>query len=287
MKITRFLGADNTATWGISVGSSVMDVRAVDNTLPDSVIGLIAQWDTIQDKLATAMKSASQVNPISRLAPVEQGGKIICIGLNYRDHAVESGMAIPEEPVVFCKLGNSMCGPDDPIILPHNSSKVDYEAELVIVMGKSIRHANLQQAKESIFGFTCGHDVSARDWQMHKPGGQWLLGKTFDNFAPIGPDIVTADEISAPESLAITMRINGETYQDSTTAQFIFSTAEVVAYLSTVMTLNPGDIIFTGTPPGVGFARKPPRYLLPGDVCEVTIEKIGTLTNVCIAESIT
>jgi 2-keto-4-pentenoate hydratase/2-oxohepta-3-ene-1,7-dioic acid hydratase in catechol pathway len=156
---------------------------------------------------------------------------------------------------------------------------VDYEAELVVVIGRGGRHIPRDEAMQHVAAYTCGHDVSARDWQKHKPGGQWLLGKSFDSFAPTGPHLVTADEVPDPHSLPIRLRLNGQVMQSSTTAQLIFRIDQLVSYLSEVCTLRPGDLIFTGTPPGVGAARKPPVFLKPGDVAEVEIEGIGILTN--------
>ena len=187
--------------------------------------------------------------------------KIICIGLNYADHARESGVEIPPEPVVFNKFLTTLRGDGDAIVLPTASNAVDFEAELVVVIGKKAKLVSEENAMDYVAGFTCGHDVSARDWQKHKPGGQWLCGKSFDSFAPIGPHFVSADEIPDPHNLRIQLRLNGETMQDSNTKQLIFDIPQLIAYLSQVCTLNPGDLIFTGTPPGVGAARKPPVFL--------------------------
>ena len=169
-------------------------------------------------------------------------------------------------------------------MLPRLSVQVDYEAELVLVIGRGGRHIAESQARQHIAGYCCGNDVSARDWQLHKPGGQWLLGKSFDGFAPFGPALVTANEVADPGDLAIRLRLNGRTMQDSSTRQLIFSVEKLVAYVSGVATLVPGDLIFTGTPPGVGMARKPPVFLQPGDTVEVEIPSLGTLRNPVIAE---
>jgi 2-keto-4-pentenoate hydratase/2-oxohepta-3-ene-1,7-dioic acid hydratase in catechol pathway len=217
-------------------------------------------------------------------APVPDPEKVICIGLNYRDHAAESGMAIPKEPVVFSKFPTALIGPDQEIRLPKVSNEVDYEAELVVVIGREGRHIPKSQAMQYVAGYMPGHDVSARDWQLQKDAKQWLLGKSFDTFAPAGPALVTADEVPDPHRLGIRFRLNGQTLQNSNTEQFIFRVDEVIAYLSQVMTLRPGDLIFTGTPPGVGAARKPPVYLKAGDVCEVEIDGLGCLRNRCVAD---
>jgi 2-keto-4-pentenoate hydratase/2-oxohepta-3-ene-1,7-dioic acid hydratase in catechol pathway len=216
---------------------------------------------------------------VRRRAPIPRPGKIICIGLNYCDHAAESNMAVPAEPVIFCKYNSAVIGPEDAIVLPPTSSEVDYEAELVYVIGKTGRNISAADAMLHVAGYTCGHDVSARDYQLKRGGGQWTIGKTFDTFAPMGPVLVTADERIDPHNLPIRCVVNGETLQNSNTSQFIFNIPESLAYLSQIMTLEVGDVVFTGTPPGVGFARKPPVFLKGGDVCEIQIDGIGTLRN--------
>lgn len=216
---------------------------------------------------------------ITRLAPVRRPGKIICLGLNYRDHAIESGAKIPTEPVVFSKYPSAVIGPNAAIKLPPDSEEVDFEAELVFVIGKGGRNITEANAMQHVAGYTCGHDVSARDYQIRRGGGQWMIGKTFDTFAPMGPVLVTPDELPNPHRLRIQCRVNGQTMQDSNTEQMIFNVPQTIAYLSRVMTLEPGDVVFTGTPPGVGFARKPPVFLKAGDVAEIEIEGIGVLRN--------
>jgi 2-keto-4-pentenoate hydratase/2-oxohepta-3-ene-1,7-dioic acid hydratase in catechol pathway len=215
-------------------------------------------------------------------APIPKPPKIICIGLNYRDHAAESKMEIPGVPTVFAKFGNTVTGHRHPIVLPSNSVKPDYEAEFAVVIGKGGRHIPEARWREHVFGYTIVNDVSARDFQMAT--SQWTMGKTFDTFAPMGPVIVTADEIEDPHGLAISLTINGETMQNSNTSNLIFGVPRLIAFLSSVMTLEAGDIISTGTPAGVGFARKPPRWLQPGDEVAVQVEGIGRLVNPVVAE---
>ena len=215
-------------------------------------------------------------------APIPKPDKFICIGLNYRDHAIESGMEIPTVPTVFSKYPNAICGPEDEIVLPAVSKQVDYEAELAFVIGKTAKKVKAADWQDVVFGYTCVHDVSARDYQLAT--SQWTIGKTFDTFGPMGPTLVSKDEIPDPHDLRITLERNGDILQDSNTSQFIFGIGELVEYLSTVMTLAPGDVISTGTPPGVGFARKPPIFLEPGDEVVVKIEGIGELRNRCVAE---
>jgi 2-keto-4-pentenoate hydratase/2-oxohepta-3-ene-1,7-dioic acid hydratase in catechol pathway len=227
-------------------------------------------------------RSGIQIHPAGSIrlrAPVPDPRKVVCIGLNYKDHARESGAAIPAEPVLFSKFATAVIAHGEPIVLPPVSQQVDYECELVIVIGRTGKNIKKENANQHIAGYTCGHDVSARDWQIGKPGGQWMAGKTFDTFAPTGPVIVTSDEIRNPTELPIKMRVNGTTMQDSNTRELIFYPDYLVAYISQVITFEPGDLIFTGTPPGVGMARKPPVYLKAGDVCEVEIDGIGVLRN--------
>ena len=205
--------------------------------------------------------------------------KVVCIGLNYADHARETKAAIPSSPVVFNKFPTTLLPHEAAVRLPQESQKVDYEAELVLVIGRSGRHIAQSDARGHIAAYTCGNDVSARDWQKDKPGGQWLSGKSFDTFAPCGPWMVTADEIPDPGKLGIRLRLNGQVMQDSNTRELIFSVDQLVSYVSRFCTLHPGDLIYTGTPSGVGVGRKPPVYLKPGDVTEVEIEGIGVLRN--------
>ena len=219
------------------------------------------------------------VGPFTLLPPIPSPEKIICIGLNYADHARETKATIPECPVVFNKFPTALLAHEGTVRLPRSSQQVDYEAELVLVIGRGGRHIAPADARGHIAAYTCGNDVSARDWQKHKPGGQWLAGKSFDTFAPCGPWMVTADEIPEPGKLAIKLRLNGQVMQDSNTAELIFPVDELVSYVSSFCTLHPGDLIYTGTPSGVGMGRTPPIYLKPGDVTEVEIERIGALRN--------
>lgn len=263
----------------------VIDIKTLAPDLPSSLRELLALG---QEGLAAAERAASGAEGVSLadvrlLPPVTDPKKILCIGLNYADHAAESGLEPPSEPVVFNKFPTALAGHDDEIVLPTVSEKVDYEAELVAVIGQGGRQIAAADADNHVAGYMCGHDVSARDWQIEKPGGQWLLGKTFDTFAPCGPFIVTPDEVGDPGALDIALRLNGEVMQQSNTNQLIFSIPEVIAHLSKVFTLEPGDLIFTGTPPGVGMARKPPVFLKDGDQVEVEIQNLGVLANRVVA----
>ena len=258
-----------------------VDLNQTDSKLPNSMPELLALGPDGIKRAAAAAASGKPIDPanVMLLAPVPRPEKIFCIGLNYSDHARETGKEPPPEPVVFSKFVTAIRAHGDPIVLPRLSNTVDYEAELVAIIGIGGRHIAKDKALEHVAGYTCGHDVSARDWQTQKPGGQWLLGKSFDSFAPLGPHLVTADDVGNAGDLAISLRLNGNLMQNSRTSQLIFGVAQLVSYISGVCTLSPGDLIFTGTPSGVGVARKPPIYLQPGDVVEVEIEQIGILRN--------
>lgn len=214
------------------------------------------------------------------LAPI-QPTSIICIGLNYRRHAQETGAKTPEYPVVFFKGINTTLNPGEPILLPTHlkSDEVDYECELAVVIGRAGKNISRQNALGHVLGYTCCNDVSARDWQIKRGGGQWSRGKTFDTFSPLGPVLVTPDEIPNPNELKIRTILNGETMQDWNTNDMIFDVPALIEFLSGSTTLLPGTVILTGTPHGVGMAQKPPRWLKAGDSVSIEIEKIGTLTN--------
>jgi len=218
---------------------------------------------------------------IELTSPVPRPGKVICIGLNYRDHAEESGMAIPTSPIVFSKYSSCIVGKGAPIILPSMSTQVDYEAELAVVIGRRARNVSATDAYNYVLGYCNLNDVSARDLQF--ADGQWQRGKSCESFAPMGEFIATNDEIADPENLRIRFRLNGETLQDSSTKELIFGIPALIEFLSKHNTLEPGDVIATGTPPGVGFARKPPIFLKDGDICEVEIDGLGILTNPVIS----
>ena len=215
-------------------------------------------------------------------APVPRPGKLICIGLNYRDHAAESKMAIPEKPVVFSKFSSAVIAPGEPVVLPRQSKQVDYEAELAVVIGRHARNVPATRAYDYVLGYTALNDVSARDFQF--ADGQWQRGKSCDTFAPMGQSIVTTDAIPDPHKLAIKLKLNGETMQDSNTDQMIFGVPRLIEFLSETITLEPGDVIATGTPAGVGFARNPAVFLKPGDEMEVLIEGMGGLGTPVIEE---
>ena len=217
------------------------------------------------------------LSAVDLLSPVGGGAKIICVGLNYADHAAESGDPPPPEPLIFAKLPNSLIGASEPIRLPDISDQVDFEAELGVVIGRRTSKVTATDARSSVFGYTCVNDVSARDLQFGD--GQWTRGKSLDTFCPVGPWVVTADEISDPQTLGIRCVLNGEVMQESDTALMLFGVDALVSYISQGITLEPGDLIATGTPPGVGFARTPPVYLARGDVVRVEIDHVGSLAS--------
>jgi 2,4-didehydro-3-deoxy-L-rhamnonate hydrolase len=212
--------------------------------------------------------------------PIERPGKIVCVGLNYRDHAEEQGAALPEEPLLFAKFPNTLIGPGEPIVIPPLVTQCDYEAELGVVIGARVRGVSKENALEAVLGYVCANDVSARDLQFSD--GQWTRGKSVDTFCPVGP-LVPRDEIPDPHDLWIRAIVSGEVLQDSTTANLIFGVDEVISHATKTMTLEPGDLILTGTPAGVGVFRDPQRLLHPGDEVTIEIERVGSLTNPVVA----
>jgi len=263
-----------------------VNLSAVDPRVPGDMRTLLtmgaAGLDLAREALQTGEPEPLDESTILPIVPNPE--KILCIGLNYADHAAETGKPLPDVPVVFNKAPTALSAHGRKIVLPRVSQEVDAEAELTVVIGTAGRYIAEEDALSHVAGYTCGNDVSARDWQIRRAGGQWFLGKSFDTFAPVGPYLVTADEIPDPSGLRVRSIINGQTMQDSTTDQFIFTVARLIAEISQVCTLTPGDLILTGTPPGVGMARKPPVFLQPGDVVEIDIEKVGTLRNEVAAE---
>lgn len=253
--------------------------------------GIIADIDpatlspeALERLAATAVESLPLIADGVRIgAPVARIGKLVAIGLNYSDHAVEAGLPLPQEPVVFLKATSAICGPDDPILIPPGAEKVDWEVELAIVIGSRARHVRREDAATHIAGYTIVNDVSERAYQLER-GGTWDKGKSYDNFAPTGPWLVTADEVDAG-TLSIWTEVNGERRQDGNTANMIFDIATIVSYVSAFMTLEPGDVIATGTPAGVALGQKPhPVYLRAGDVVRLGIDGLGTQTQTCIAD---
>jgi 2-keto-4-pentenoate hydratase/2-oxohepta-3-ene-1,7-dioic acid hydratase in catechol pathway len=252
----------------------------------DDMIALIKMWPDIASALPMLVADSAPdaaLADVRLLAPVGRPGKILAIGLNYADHIRETGQQTPPHQIWFTKAVTSINAPFDPVELPTASEQVDYEAELVVIIGKRCKHVAKEHAPEVIFGYCAGNDVSVRDWQLRT--SQWVLGKSFDTHAPIGPWIVTPDEIGDPHALNIRCLVNGEPRQNSNTRHLIFNVFDQIAHLSNAMTLEPGDAIFTGTPGGVGLAMNPPRWLKAGDKVRVEIDRIGAIEAVMRAEA--
>jgi 2-keto-4-pentenoate hydratase/2-oxohepta-3-ene-1,7-dioic acid hydratase in catechol pathway len=266
MEIVRVENADGKIHYGAEVGNKVFRIEG--------------------DLYGEFKQTGERLNPVRRLAPVVPT-TIYAIGLNYREHANEMQAELPDYPVVFMKSPTSVLDPNRPILLPRHlhSDQVDYECELAVVIGKRCKNVSAEDALDYVLGYTCANDVSARDWQKFHGGGQWIKGKSFDTFCPLGPILVTADRIPNPQILPIRTILNGQIRQESFTGDMIFSVAEIIAFLSGSTTLEPGTVILTGTPPGVGTAANPPRYLKMGDEVVVEITGIGMLHNTVEAES--
>jgi 2-keto-4-pentenoate hydratase/2-oxohepta-3-ene-1,7-dioic acid hydratase in catechol pathway len=268
MRIIRFM-SDNKMWFGEPLNDQYHEARRIDG-----------------DIFSGSFKVTDLTLKVEKLLAPLVPTDILCIGLNYRDHAAESGSAIPKIPMLFIKASNTLNNPADPIPVPRLSSMIDYEAELVVVIGKTTKNISRERALDYVFGYTCGNDVSARDWQRDKNlgGGQFARGKSFDGFCPLGPCIVTRDEVPNPNALKIRSLLNGQVMQDHTTSDMIFDVPELISSLSSTLTLRPGAIIMTGTPHGVGFARNPPVWMKSGDRIVVEVERIGRLENPVTAE---
>jgi len=288
MKLMMFQRGRSTVL-GLVEGKAVIDLGIADPALPKDLKSLIAAGPNV---LAAAKAAAANAPASARFVldamkpglPIADPPKFICVGLNYALHAKEGGHAIPTYPSFFLRVPTSLVAAGAPVIRPKASAQLDYECELTIVIGKGGRHIPEEKALEHVFGYTLFNDVSVRDFQ--RKTSQWMPGKNFDGTGPLGPWIVTADELPAGASgLRITTRVNGETMQDSNTSDMIFSTARTIALLSEFMTLEPGDLIATGTPSGVAHARKPPTWMKAGDTVAVEVERIGVLTNPVVDET--
>lgn len=230
----------------------------------------LAALAKLDPKTLPAVAGSPRIGPC-----VANVGKFICIGLNYSDHAAETGSAVPSEPIVFMKANSAIVGPNDDVLIPRGSEKTDWEVELAIVIGKSAKYVSEADALDYVAGYCVAHDVSERAFQVERKG-QWTKGKSCDTFGPIGPWLVTKDEVANPQDLGMWLKVNGETMQDGTTRTMVYGVSYLVSYLSQFMSLHPGDVIATGTPPGVGMGKKPPRYLKAGDVVELSVQGLGT-----------
>jgi len=280
MKLIRF-GPEGAEKPGlIDAGGKARDLSAV---VPD-IAG-----DTLSDAGLAAIRAVDPdrlplVPTGTRLGACVGGtGKFICIGLNYSDHAAEGGMQVPDEPIIFHKATSAICGPDDPIIIPRGSDKTDWEVELAVIIGARAKYVSEADALDHVAGYAVTNDVSERAFQLER-SGQWTKGKSCDNFGQLGPWLVTRDEVADPQDLSMWLTLNGETMQQGSTRTMVFGVARLISHLSQFMSLHPGDVISTGTPPGVGMGKKPPRYLRPGDVVELGIDGLGTQHQTAIAD---
>jgi 2-keto-4-pentenoate hydratase/2-oxohepta-3-ene-1,7-dioic acid hydratase in catechol pathway len=275
MRLVSFTHAGGTRAGALNESGDIADIGA-------PMLDLLAQG-TLMERAHKAL-AGSGIIPASETtieAPVPRPPKVLAIGLNYRDHAEESGQPIPQRPVVFAKMPTCITGPGKPIHVPRVSRAVDWEAELCFVVGKAARYVKAVDAAGYIAGYCIGNDVSVRDWQFHSP--TWMMGKSFDTHGPIGPWLVTPDEVDVG-NLDVRLRVNGDLKQESNTNQLIFGIGEIFEYLSAGFTLEPGDVVFTGTPAGIGAARKPPEFLKPGDVVRAEITGLGELENPVVEE---
>lgn len=279
MKLVTFSAADGKLRPGALVDDAnlIVDLTAIDHA---DALSVIAAGLTSVGDFST--HPGYNLSAVRLHAPLANPPRIFAIGLNYRDHAAESKMELPKFPVVFFKMPTAVIGPGESIVLPRNSSQPDYEAELAFVIGKGGYRISAADWREHVYGYTIVNDVSARDIQMST--SQWSLSKSFPTFCPMGPSIVSADEIADPHALAISLSIDGETLQNSNTRELVFRVPELIEYISSITPLLPGDIVSTGTPSGVGMGRKPQRWLKPGESVTVTIQGLGSLTNPVVAE---
>jgi 2-keto-4-pentenoate hydratase/2-oxohepta-3-ene-1,7-dioic acid hydratase in catechol pathway len=280
MKLLRYGPAGSEKPAILADDGSIRDLSAHVGDIQGDVIG------------PAGLAKLAQIDPSSlpivaegaRLGPcVARTGKFICIGLNYADHAAESGMAVPPEPVIFMKATSAICGPNDPIIIPRGSEKTDWEVELAVVIGTKCKYVSEADALDYVAGYALTNDVSERAFQLER-AGNWTKGKSCDNFGQLGPWLVTRDEVADPQNLSMWLTVNGQTMQDGSTKTMVYGVAHVVSYLSQFMTLHPGDVISTGTPPGVGMGKKPPHYLRAGDVVELGIAGLGQQRQDVIAD---
>lgn len=280
MKLLRFGEPGKEKPGCIDENGCIRDLSAcVDDINGDALLP-----DALATLGAIDISTLPIVDTNPRLGPcVAQPGKMMCIGLNYANHAAEAGMAIPTEPILFAKFPSAICGPNDSVIIPRHSTKTDWEVELGVVIGKAAKHVTEADALDHVAGYCVINDVSEREWQLEGTG-QWVKGKSCDTFGPTGPWMVTRDEIGDPQNLNLWLEVNGERLQDSSTSHMIFDVAALVSYLSAKFTLQPGDLISTGTPPGVGMGFKPPRYLKAGDTLRLGVEGLGEQASSCVDE---
>ena len=280
MKFVTYSPAGTTARLGITVEGGIIDLSAHLAACPPTMTDLIAAWDELAPAIRKIVAQTAPDHPLDEaqlLPPIQRPGKILGIGLNYADHVKESGMEAPTEPLWFAKMPTTVNAPHGDVDVPRVSEQLDYEVELAVIIGRRCKHVPTENAADVIFGFCVANDFSVRDWQLRT--SQFMVGKSFDTHAPFGPWITTADEMTTPHGLDIECRVNGEVRQKSNTSHLVYNCYAQIAHLSQAMTLEPGDIILTGTPGGVGAAFQPPRWLRNGDLVESSISGLGTLRN--------
>ncbi|XP_062855479.1 fumarylacetoacetate hydrolase domain-containing protein 2A isoform X2 [Trichomycterus rosablanca] len=289
MRLVQFSrpGEEGVVRVGVEAerGNGIVDLKEFDPSMPSSMREFLELGEKGMEAAHRAMSSDQRVIPhssIRLLAPVTRPDKVVCVGMNYKDHCLEQNAPIPKEPIIFSKFPSAITGPYDNIILPNMSQEVDWEVELAFIIGKKGKDIKEEEAMSYIAGFTIANDVSARDWQMRRNGKQWILGKTFDTFCPLGSALVTTSALKDVHNLGIRCLVNGEVMQDSNTNQLIFKTEKLVAWVSQFVTLYPGDVFLTGTPPGVGVFRNPAVFLKRGDVVECQIDGIGSIRNTVV-----
>jgi 2-keto-4-pentenoate hydratase/2-oxohepta-3-ene-1,7-dioic acid hydratase in catechol pathway len=284
MRLATFTEAGSTRV-GLLVDNTIVDLANAAPDLPREMRALLEAGGEARSAAERALRSGEarlDLDQVRLEAPIRQPGKILAVGLNYADHVAETGMERPKLPMIFNKQTTSVTGPYDPIHLPRASGQLDYEGELGIVIGRRCRHVPKQHAPDVIAGYTIVNDVSVRDWQLRVP--TFTMGKSFDTHCPLGPAIVSADELGDPHALALRTWVNGELRQQSNTKELIFDCFDLIEHLSTAFTLEPGDVIATGTPGGVGLARRPPQFLVPRDVVRIAIDGLGEIDNPVVAE---
>jgi len=262
----------------ITEQNTVVDVSHI----AGSGIDLISGGSSMLEKVSNYLQSTDtgfKLEEVDLQAPLTKMDKVLCIGMNYRDHCEEQGVPIPKEPLVFNKFPSCVVGPFDDLPYPPETKELDWEVELVVVVGRAGFQVSEVDAMDYVFGYAVGHDVSARDWQLRRNGGQWMVGKGMPGFAPIGPCVVTKDCVTDPQNLRLYCKVNGITKQDSSTKEMVFNVPQIIAWVSKFFKILPGDIIFTGTPPGVGIFKSPPEVLKPGDTVTCGVEGIGEISN--------
>lgn len=282
MKLLRYIAGDEVRPGIIDADGQIRDLAAIVPDIDSEAVSpagleLLGAIDP-----STLPRVAADV---TLAPPVSQPSKLVCIGLNYSDHAAEVGMEPPSEPIIFMKATTALTGPSGPVIKPPHSTELDWEVELCIIVGSEAAYVPEDEALEYVAGYAVGNDISEREFQTKRPGGQWTKGKSGDTFAPVGPWLVTKDEIADPQNLKIWLELNGDRVQDGTTSTLIFGVAKIISFVSEYMTLLPGDIIMTGTPPGVGAGMKPPRFLQAGDVMRLGIDGLGEQNQTVIARA--